>query len=499
MNHNTTQKALWSGRFAASPTEKMQQFSQSLDVDWQFYREDIAGSRAHGAMLYHVGLLTAEEQKAIDKALFEIEQEIEAGTLVPQVSLEDVHMNIEARLIEKLGPMGAKIHTGRSRNDQVATDYRLFMKKRIAELLEGQKMLLEALANRADEVVGTSTIEVRPPEEEPGDDDDDGEPGDPDDGDAPGDDDDDDDPGDDHDDEPGEPGDDDDPEDPADVTRVTGVTLDRRTLTLEEGETRRLIASVTPSQATNQSVSWSSSNESVAWVSSTGLVTARRNGRATITVTTADGSYRATCEVTVLRWYDDWYRDDRSTSSRETGSNAGTTAPAPSTGVPGASLYSDQTTYRHFILPSFSSDQGYFTVTAPADLGRNQLLQVPFGAQRFSSFSIDGETLEALKQNQNNLLLMEGRLGVLVEPQALNGSQNVRITVEKTDEGYEIHANPKGAVSLLFSPAAGESPRGRSVERQDADGNWWPVPPTRLNQDGGVTVFMEADGLYRFQ
>ena len=351
----------------------------------------------------------------------------------------------------------------------------------------------------ADEVVGTSTIEVRPPEEEPGDDDDDGEPGDPDDGDAPGDDDDDDDPGDDHDDEPGEPGDDDDPEDPADVTRVTGVTLDRRTLTLEEGETRRLIASVTPSQATNQSVSWSSSNESVAWVSSTGLVTARRNGRATITVTTADGSYRATCEVTVLRWYDDWYRDDRSTSSRETGSNAGTTAPAPSTGVPGASLYSDQTTYRHFILPSFSSDQGYFTVTAPADLGRNQLLQVPFGAQRFSSFSIDGETLEALKQNQNNLLLMEGRLGVLVEPQALNGSQNVRITVEKTDEGYEIHANPKGAVSLLFSPAAGESPRGRSVERQDADGNWWPVPPTRLNQDGGVTVFMEADGLYRFQ
>ena len=153
MNHNTTQKALWSGRFAASPTEKMQQFSQSLDVDWQFYREDIAGSRAHGAMLSHVGLLTAEEQEAIDKALFEIEQEIEAGTLVPQVSLEDVHMNIEARLIEKLGPMGAKIHTGRSRNDQVATDYRLFMKKRIAELLEGQKMLLEALANRAEKDV----------------------------------------------------------------------------------------------------------------------------------------------------------------------------------------------------------------------------------------------------------------------------------------------------------------------------------------------------------
>ncbi|SMP60501.1 Ig-like domain-containing protein [Anoxynatronum buryatiense] len=353
----------------------------------------------------------------------------------------------------------------------------------------------------ADEVLGTATIEVRQPEEAPGDDDDDGEPGDPDDGDDPGDGDngDDDDPGDDNDDEPGEPGDDDDPEDPADVVRVTGVTLNRRTLTLDEGETRRLIATVTPSQATNQNITWSSSNDSVARVSSTGLVTARRNGRVTITVTTEDGSYRDTCEVTVLRWYDDRYENDRRDSSRDTGGSTGTTTGTPATSMPGAGLYSDQTTYRHFILPSFSNDQGYFTVTAPADLGRNQLLQIPFGAQRFSSFTIGRETVEALKQNQNNLLLMEGRLNVLLEPQAIKSGQEIKITVEKTDEGYQIHANPKGAVSLIFSPPSGESLRGRIVQRQDDTGQWWSIPPTQLNTNGGVTIFMEEDGLHRFQ
>ncbi len=143
-------KALWSGRFAGSTAEKMQQFSQSLDTDWSFFREDIAGSRAHGAMLFKMGLLSKEEQEKIDHALWEIEQEIEKGEFEPDIALEDVHMNIESRLIEKLGPMGAKIHTGRSRNDQVATDYRLFMKKRIHEVLRQQKSLLESLLKRAE-------------------------------------------------------------------------------------------------------------------------------------------------------------------------------------------------------------------------------------------------------------------------------------------------------------------------------------------------------------
>lgn len=143
-------KALWSGRFAGSTADKMQQFSQSLDTDWSFFREDIAGSRAHGEMLLKVGLLTAEEQQKIDQALLEIETEIEQGDFKPDIALEDVHMNIEARLIEKLGPMGAKIHTARSRNDQVATDYRLFMKKRVREVMQQQKCLLNALIDRAE-------------------------------------------------------------------------------------------------------------------------------------------------------------------------------------------------------------------------------------------------------------------------------------------------------------------------------------------------------------
>lgn len=143
-------KALWSGRFAGSTAEKMQQFSQSLDTDWYFFREDIAGSRAHGAMLFKMGLLSEDEQEKIDLALREIEDEIDKGEFVPDIALEDVHMNIESRLIEKLGPMGAKIHTGRSRNDQVATDYRLFMKKKIQSILHQQKLLLESLLKRAE-------------------------------------------------------------------------------------------------------------------------------------------------------------------------------------------------------------------------------------------------------------------------------------------------------------------------------------------------------------
>lgn len=129
-------KALWSGRFANSPAEIMQKYSQSLDVDWHFYKEDLQGSRAHGKMLHAIGILNKDELDKILKALEEIEEEVDQGLLQPKISLEDVHMNLEARLIEKLGPLGAKIHTGRSRNDQVATDYRLFMKKSIHTIEE---------------------------------------------------------------------------------------------------------------------------------------------------------------------------------------------------------------------------------------------------------------------------------------------------------------------------------------------------------------------------
>lgn len=143
-------KALWSGRFANSPAEIMQKYSQSLDVDWHFYKEDLQGSRAHGKMLHAIGILNKDELDKILKALEEIEEEVDQGLLQPKISLEDVHMNLEARLIEKLGPLGAKIHTGRSRNDQVATDYRLFMKKSIHTIEEKILSFLEVLLKRAE-------------------------------------------------------------------------------------------------------------------------------------------------------------------------------------------------------------------------------------------------------------------------------------------------------------------------------------------------------------
>ncbi|MCC5909448.1 MAG: argininosuccinate lyase [Clostridiaceae bacterium] len=142
-------KALWSGRFAGSPAEVMQLFSQSIDYDWHLYKEDLQGSRAHAEMLHHIGILDQREVDNILEALDEIEEEVENGVFRPKVSLEDVHMNLEARLIEKLGALGAKIHTGRSRNDQVATDYRLYMKKTIKDLHEKMLTFLNVLLKRA--------------------------------------------------------------------------------------------------------------------------------------------------------------------------------------------------------------------------------------------------------------------------------------------------------------------------------------------------------------
>lgn len=143
------EKALWSGRFASTPSEIMQQFSQSLDMDWNFYKQDIQGSKAHAKMLNYIGILANDELDEILIALEEVEVEILEGRFTPKVSLEDVHMNIEARLIEKLGALGAKIHTGRSRNDQVATDYRLYMKEALIGIKEKLSLLLDTLLNRA--------------------------------------------------------------------------------------------------------------------------------------------------------------------------------------------------------------------------------------------------------------------------------------------------------------------------------------------------------------
>ena len=145
-------QATWGGRFTAGPADLMLQFSESVSLDRRLAPFDVAGSKAHSAMLAHVGLITAKERNAIHAALDAILAEIAAGKFTWDTRLEDVHMNLEAALTKRV-PAAAKLHTARSRNDQVATDMRLFLKHASAvlggKILGAQRALLAiAGANR---------------------------------------------------------------------------------------------------------------------------------------------------------------------------------------------------------------------------------------------------------------------------------------------------------------------------------------------------------------
>ncbi len=144
--------ATWGGRFTAGPAELMLQFSESVSFDRRLAPFDIMGSKAHSAMLAHVGLITAKERDAIHAGLDAILVEIEAGRFTWETKLEDVHMNIEQALTKRV-PAAAKLHTARSRNDQIATDMRLFFKHACATLAAKiraaeQALLALAAANR---------------------------------------------------------------------------------------------------------------------------------------------------------------------------------------------------------------------------------------------------------------------------------------------------------------------------------------------------------------
>src|SRR5712671_7015630 len=117
----------WGGRFSAGPAEAMKQFTESVSFDWMLARHDIAGSIAHAKGLAKAGILTKSEATKIERGLRAIEREIEAGKFQWDPASEDVHMNIEAVLVRKIGTAGQKLHTARSRNDQVATDLRLWL------------------------------------------------------------------------------------------------------------------------------------------------------------------------------------------------------------------------------------------------------------------------------------------------------------------------------------------------------------------------------------
>jgi argininosuccinate lyase len=141
--------ALWSGRFTEDVSEFTQRFGASLPVDKQLYEQDIAGSIAHARMLGEQGVISKDDVAAIVAGLGRIRKRIEAGDFVFDINDEDIHMAIEKQLIADIGEAGARLHTGRSRNDQVVTDTRLFAKRRAADLMAANIELREALVDQA--------------------------------------------------------------------------------------------------------------------------------------------------------------------------------------------------------------------------------------------------------------------------------------------------------------------------------------------------------------
>jgi len=139
----------WGGRFAAGPSVVMQEINASIGFDHKLWRQDIRGSLAHAAMLARAGIIGAEDEAAIRAGLERIGADIAAGQFAFDDALEDIHMNIEARLTERIGEAGKRLHTARSRNDQVATDLRLWVRDAIDGLDAAMAGLMRALADRA--------------------------------------------------------------------------------------------------------------------------------------------------------------------------------------------------------------------------------------------------------------------------------------------------------------------------------------------------------------
>jgi argininosuccinate lyase len=137
------------GRFEESMSTLLRDYGESISFDWRLYRHDIRGSIAHASALKRAGFLSLEEFDAIEAGLKEIGAEIEAGKFTFSKDLEDIHMNIEKELTRRIGDAGAKLHTARSRNDQVATDFRLYLKEETALIEEGIRVLQRALVGLA--------------------------------------------------------------------------------------------------------------------------------------------------------------------------------------------------------------------------------------------------------------------------------------------------------------------------------------------------------------
>jgi argininosuccinate lyase len=148
---------MWGGRFASGPDPIMEEINASIDFDRHLYRQDIAASKAHAAMLAKTGIISPQDAKRIAHGLDTILSEIEAGKFKFKRALEDIHMNVEGRLGELIGPVAGRLHTARSRNDQVATDFKLFVRDAIdgidAALADYQRALADKALAHADTVM----------------------------------------------------------------------------------------------------------------------------------------------------------------------------------------------------------------------------------------------------------------------------------------------------------------------------------------------------------
>ena len=141
---------MWGGRFASGPDAIMQAINASIGFDQRLYAQDIAGSRAHAAMLAATGILSNKDAEAIGEGLLTVLSEIEAGNFPFRVEMEDIHLNIEARLTELVGDAGKRLHTARSRNDQVAVDFRLWVRDQCDQAIAGLTGLMQAFVAQAE-------------------------------------------------------------------------------------------------------------------------------------------------------------------------------------------------------------------------------------------------------------------------------------------------------------------------------------------------------------
>ena len=145
-----TANAMWGGRFSAGPDAIMEAINASISYDQRMARQDIDGSRAHASMLAATGVITEQDAEAIHEGLTQVLSEIEGGTFAFSAALEDIHMNVESRLKEIVGEPAGRLHTARSRNDQVATDFRLWVRDQMDAAIDGLEALIRALLSQAE-------------------------------------------------------------------------------------------------------------------------------------------------------------------------------------------------------------------------------------------------------------------------------------------------------------------------------------------------------------